>query len=63
MLILGGQPIREPVAMYGPLVMNTKAEGMQAFEDYQKGLLGTIPAEHASIPHGGVQGETTDDDA
>jgi len=48
-LFLGGLPIREPVVTYGPFVMNTKAEVMQAFEDYQKGLLGTIPAAHASV--------------
>ena len=42
-LILGGEPIREPVSWMGPFVMNTKAEVLKAFDDFQKGLLGTIP--------------------
>jgi redox-sensitive bicupin YhaK (pirin superfamily) len=49
-LVLGGRPIREPVAHYGPFVMNTEEEIMQAIEDYRAGRLGVIPAD-ALMPH------------
>jgi redox-sensitive bicupin YhaK (pirin superfamily) len=45
-LILGGRPIREPVAWMGPFVMNTREEVLQAVADYQAGRLGSIPAVH-----------------
>ncbi len=47
-VVLGGRPIREPIAWAGPFVMNTKAEVMQAFEDFQKGRMGQIPAVHGA---------------
>lgn len=45
MLLLGGLPIREPIAHYGPFVMNTREEILRAVEDFGKGGLGTVPAD------------------
>ena len=44
-LVLGGRPIREPIAWYGPFVMNTRAELVEAMDDFRAGRMGTIPAE------------------
>jgi quercetin 2,3-dioxygenase len=49
-LILGGRPIREPVFHYGPFVMTSKAELIQAVEDFAAGKFGSIPPD-GLMPH------------
>ncbi|CAB4723710.1 unannotated protein [freshwater metagenome] len=43
-IVVGGRPIREPLAWAGPFVMNTKAEVLEAYQDFQRGRFGHIPA-------------------
>jgi len=43
-VVVGGKPIREPLAWAGPFVMNSKSEVLQAYEDYQLGHFGHVPA-------------------
>jgi len=43
-LLLGGAPIREPISHYGPFVMNTRDEIIQAVDDFNAGRMGRIPA-------------------
>ncbi|XP_047264806.1 pirin-like protein isoform X2 [Capsicum annuum] len=45
-VLIGGQPINEPVVQYGPFVMNTKTEVMQAYQDYQLGKNGFERSRH-----------------
>jgi quercetin 2,3-dioxygenase len=43
-LLLGGLPIREPIFHYGPFLMNTREEVVQAIDDYESGRMGIVPA-------------------
>src|SRR5262249_4379029 len=42
-LLIAGQPLREPIVRYGPFVMSTQGEILQALEDFRSGRLGVIP--------------------
>ena len=63
-VVLGGLPIREPIAMYGPFVINPPQEVLDALTDAQAGRLGSIPATcyvsptHPGVAHGDLRGES-----
>jgi redox-sensitive bicupin YhaK (pirin superfamily) len=48
-LVLGGRPIRETIAFYGPFVMNTREEIIQAIADYRAGRMGVIPPTRPAV--------------
>ena len=48
LILAAGRPIGEPVARYGPFVMSTRGEIMQAIEDFQQGRMGAIEPEVVS---------------
>ncbi len=48
-IILAGRPLREPVVRYGPFVMNTKEQIVEAFDDFREGRMGAIAREGETV--------------